>query len=286
MQSTPLTLYSDGIALAADLWLPKAASADAPAPGVLLCHGWSGLKDSLNAGLAPRLVGAGLACLTFDYRGWGESEGRIVPNRPLTAPLTAGHQSLEVRVVREHVDPFEQVNDAHAALDCLAGSTAVDGDRLGVWGTSFGAGHALTLAGNDSRVRALVVQAGLLRPNMPVTAIGYCLERARQKAAGEIDSVTDGLDSIPGLPGTGDLANMARYWPIRLADRVNAPTRVIDTELEDVFDRSLNGDVLYALLKDRLACDHRLLPCKHFAIYEAYAEEAGALARDWFLEHL
>ena len=286
MPAAPLTLHSDGIALAADLWLPEAASSDAPTPGVLLCHGWSGLRESLNAGLAPRLAAAGLACLTFDYRGWGDSEGRIVPDRSLKAPPTAGHQSLKVRVVREHVDPFEQSGDAQAAFDRLAGSAAIDGERLGVWGTSFGAGHALTLAGNDPRVRALVVQAGLLRPNMPDEAVSYCLRRAHQKAAGEIDSVTDGLDSIPGLSGTGDLANMARYWPIRLADRVTAPTRVIDAEQEDFFDRGQNGDALYAMLRDRVACDHRLLPCRHFAIYEEYAEEAGRLARDWFLEHL
>ena len=286
MRSTPLTVHCDGIALAADLWLPDAASAGAPAPGVLLCHGWSGLKASLNAGIAPALAGAGLACLTFDYRGWGESGGRIVPDlAPGTAPK-AGREALTVRVVREHVDPFEQVRDAQAAFDRLAGSDAVDGDRLGVWGTSFGAGHALTLAGCDARVRALVVQAGLLRPNMPDAALAYCLERARQKAAGEIDSVTDGLDAVPGLAGTGDLANMARYWPIRLAERVEAPTRVIDAEREDFLDRSLNGDALHALLKHRVACEHRLLPCRHFAIYEEYAEEAGRLAREWFLDHL
>jgi alpha/beta superfamily hydrolase len=42
---------------------------------VLLCRGFAGIKELLLPAHAERFQKAGVAALTFDYRGFGGSEG-------------------------------------------------------------------------------------------------------------------------------------------------------------------------------------------------------------------
>jgi pimeloyl-ACP methyl ester carboxylesterase len=71
--------------------------------------------------------------LTFDYRGFGASEGQ-----------------------RWTPWPHEQVRDVRNALSFLAQQAGVDARRLGVVGISMGGGHAISAAAEDERVGAVV----------------------------------------------------------------------------------------------------------------------------------
>src|SRR5262245_59611670 len=75
------TIISEGSRLAAELFTLK-QNADNPLPTIIMCHGWGGIAQRLRPD-AVVFAQAGYFVVTFDYRGWGSSEGRIVSTRPL-----------------------------------------------------------------------------------------------------------------------------------------------------------------------------------------------------------
>jgi hypothetical protein len=73
-----VTIWSDGVRMAGDLHLPQDLKPGDKLPAVLFCAGTGGTKKGTPQRLAPRFVEAGLAFLAFDYRGWGESDSRLM----------------------------------------------------------------------------------------------------------------------------------------------------------------------------------------------------------------
>jgi uncharacterized protein len=61
-------------------------------------------------------------------------------------------------VIREVVDPFDELWDIRHALDWLEGEPGVDCSRIGLWGSSFGGGLVVWMAAHDERVRCVVSQ--------------------------------------------------------------------------------------------------------------------------------
>ena len=60
---------------------------------------------------------------------------------------------------RQLLDPGRQLEDWSAAIDYITSLPNVDPNRVGVWGSSFGGGHAISIAARESgRVRAAVAQ--------------------------------------------------------------------------------------------------------------------------------
>ena len=129
----PAIFYSDGLRLAGEIFLPRGEVGTARLPGVVLCTGIQGIKELGMPLLAQALAEAGFAALTFDYRGFGSSEGARW--RPL---------------------PYEQVRDVRAAITYLSRHPLVDGQRVGLLGMSFGGAHALVAAAEDERARCVV----------------------------------------------------------------------------------------------------------------------------------
>jgi len=128
------TPESDGrpVQLDTTLYLP----ASAPAPAILLAHGFGGDKTDLDT-QARDLARAGYVVLTYSARGFGKSGGLV------------------------HLDaPAFEVADGSKLVDYLATQVSVrkdsDGDpRIGVAGSSYGGGLALLLAGTDHRIDAV-----------------------------------------------------------------------------------------------------------------------------------
>lgn len=124
--------------------------AGAPAPVVLLFHGFTGSRDELpvtgtDEGVFSRtarlLAEQGIASLRIDFRGSGESPGAFADTT------------------------FEgQVADGLAALDWLEASPAVDGQRLGLIGWSQGGLVATAVAGRSDKPDALVLWAAVADP--------------------------------------------------------------------------------------------------------------------------
>ena len=75
MVRRPVSFFSARLRLDGDLYLPEDVPAGALLPAVIPCSGYTGLKDIHPARFARALVPHGYACLAFDYRGFGASEG-------------------------------------------------------------------------------------------------------------------------------------------------------------------------------------------------------------------
>jgi hypothetical protein len=79
---------------------------------------------------------AGYLAVTFDYRGWGKSDSRLILAGGKPEPKD-GKLIAEVRDVREVVDPIDQTTDLLNAINWVQGEPLCDGNRIGLWGSSF-----------------------------------------------------------------------------------------------------------------------------------------------------
>src|SRR6516164_899703 len=71
----PVTFYSEGVKLAGDLFLPADIKPGERRAGIVLCHGYTGVRSIYLPDNARVLAEAGYVVLTFDYKGWGDSDG-------------------------------------------------------------------------------------------------------------------------------------------------------------------------------------------------------------------
>jgi dienelactone hydrolase len=281
-----IVVWSEGTRLAGDLWQPDDLSAGERRPALLLCHGWGGLKEHLNATYAPFFCKAGFVVMTFDYRGWGESDSKLVMLDEQPIPDEEGVVTVRARAIREVVDPFDQFLDITNCLDYLQGEPAVDADRIGLWGSSYGGGHVSTMAARDSRVKAIVAQVSSQGGGEAAGTAELAQMRATARARGEAEPIPQGSDGVPGLAGTPDIPKMSRYRPLATAGQIRVPTLVIDAEHEELMDRMQNGHALYEIVRQNAPAEYAVFPCKHYEIYDVHYREAAKLARDFLVRHL
>jgi dienelactone hydrolase len=281
-----ITIWSDGTRMAADLWLPPGFDDSVRHPAILLTHGWGGERRHLNNSYAPKFARAGFVVLTFDYRGWADSDSRLVIIGDLPQPDDTGEVTVRARAIREVVDPYDQVRDITSALDYLVGEPGVDVERIGIWGTSYSGGHVIYIGARDKRVAAIVSQVGYQGVGWTPQRQRFANQRAIDKARGVIDPIPQGIDVVPNLRGTPDLGKMADYRPIELARDVRVPTLVIDVTEEELFDRMKNGHAVYEIVKNNAQAEYRTFPGKHYGIYNQYYPAASSLALDWFRRYL
>ena len=280
---TPVRIWSEGSRLAADLF--KLAGAEAPAPAILLCHGWGGLKSHL-AMYAEVFARHGYICLTFDYRGWGESDGKLIPLPDAPMLLEAGEFTLRARVLREIVDPVDQTTDVKNCLAYLLSEDGVDPDRTGLWGTSYGGGHVVFTAGHDERVKTVVAQIGGF--GFPAEYRDFARGRLADRARGRIDPPVPqhGLDATAGLKGTPDVARMMDHAPLRAAEQVRAPTLIMDAEFEELNDRHSHGEAAHKIIGRNAPSEYHTFPGKHYDVYDKYFQPSVDLALGWFDRYL
>jgi dienelactone hydrolase len=285
IERRPITIWSEGSRLAAEVIRP--AGRVGPLPAILLCHGWAGLKEHLAERYAVPFAKAGYVCLVFDYRGWGGSDGRMI-STPKTPMLTkVGEQEATVRVIRELVDPIDQVADIRACLAWLLTEDGVDPERVGLWGSSYGGGHVVVVAGTDERPRAVVAQiGGFGSPDPKAEWVAFQRKRAADKARAAIDPpVPQGIDSAPGLRGDPDVARQLFHQPIKAAEGIRVPTLLIDAEFEEYAEPATHGYVAGVVAKHAVS-ERVTFPCSHYKVYDEYYAPALKLALDWFDRYL
>lgn len=117
-------------------WVLRPAESTGPVPCVVLGHGFGATCEARLLAYAERFAGAGLAAVAFDYRHFGESEGEP----------------------RQLLDIGRQLEDWSAAVSFARSLDGVDPERIAVWGSSFGGGHAIRTAAADERIAAAVAQ--------------------------------------------------------------------------------------------------------------------------------
>jgi dienelactone hydrolase len=290
--SEPITIWSDGVQLAGDLWKPEGLQVGEQRPALLMVHGWGGTKSHLNQAYAPRFAALGYIVLTFDYRGWGDSDGKLLR----TGAKPQGDMEeyvLRVKEVRTIVDPIDQLEDIRNAYYYLIGEANVDPQRLAIWGSSLGGGLALqsaaTLPGFQvliTQVGAVNPQAGLQDPQSPLNEQAMISWRSA-RARGEATPFPGPETTAEGLTGFPDWPEYVTYDPFASRNDLTAATLIIDAADEELFDIQRNGHALYEDIKDRLSARYEALPGKHYDIYrgESY-QTALELETNWLREHL
>jgi len=285
-----VSYYSEGAKIGATLYVPDDA-AGRLVPCVVLCHGFTGIKELILPDYARRFAAAGLAALAFDYRGFGASEGE-----------------------RGRLLWRDQVQDVRNSITFAQTLAGVDAERIGLWGTSYGAANVIYAAGIDPRAKCVVAQVGFgdggrrmkdrsaeeLAPLRQMIAA----EQRKRVLTGERTMVDpfmiladpeskaffdDASKNLPGLKTQVTLETLEailEYEPELVADRI-APRALLllagelDTvtpadEFRSVFARAGEPKKLVVLPGIR-----------HYEIYHGEPLERSAReAVDWFTAHL
>lgn len=285
-----VTIWSEGTRLAADLFVPDDLRDGEKRPAILLCHGWGGPKSHLSATYAPYLCKGGFVCLTFDYRGWFESDARLITPEKQPAPDAEGFVTVRARQVREVVDPLDQNRDIHNALDYLIAEPAADPNRIGIWGSSFGGGHAIHMAGTDPRIKAVVSQVPGMGPAPDAQGFAAPMEEVQKLASamarGEITMIPRPKEQPESLKGIGDFTTMWRYRPRVAATHIRVPTLIIDQQDEEYGGRESSGLAAKNAIPSTTIVKYHVFPGTHYDIYEKNYRASAQMARDWFTEHL
>ncbi|GAA3525004.1 alpha/beta fold hydrolase [Aeromicrobium panaciterrae] len=116
-------------------WLYLPDGVEAP-PIVILGHGLGATREMRLGAFAERFAAAGIASLAFTYRHFGDSSGEP-------------RQLLSIK---------RQLADWDAAIAHVKSRSDVDTSKIAVWGSSFGGGHAITVAARHPELAAAVSQ--------------------------------------------------------------------------------------------------------------------------------
>ena len=289
-----VTIWSDATRISGDVYRPKDLKPTERLPAIVFVHGTGGVKKtpfSIQLGVA--FAQHGYIFLNFDYRGWGESESRLLMLEKMPEPDEKGELTVRARAVRWQMDFQDQTTDIRNAIAFLAGEPNVDRERIGIFGTSYGGSLVTWTAAYDPRIKCAVAQVpglGGIR-GLPYSQNAYGL--MTRQARGE----TEPVPYEHGAPG-GKMAayshmryNMAKdiaYDPFQAAQRVKIPMLIIDAGSEELMDIKQNGGRVAEILKaNGTPVDYRVIPgIGHYGVYTNKFDEVLKMELDWFDEHL
>jgi dipeptidyl aminopeptidase/acylaminoacyl peptidase len=287
-----VSFYSEGEKLQGILRTPD--TGDGPFRGIVQGPGWMGLKDAnLYLPYHEALTAAGFAVLIFDYRGFGDSEGRS-----------------------DLLIPSMQLEDLINAVTYLAARDDIDSDNIGTFGSGgTGGGNAIVLAASDDRVRCAVSQVPVAdgedwlhrmrsehewvsflerletdRTTRVMTGSGELVhpreeimvptpERRATNVKGDVDSRT------PTAVQLRSAEAILTYKPIDLVSSV-APTALMIIAVED--DAVTPTDHAVALY-EAAGSPKKLVMQRHtthYAAYKQYGDTVIPQIVEWFDSHL
>jgi dienelactone hydrolase len=175
---------------------------DGATGAVVLGHGLSAVRDQRLPAYAERFAEAGLAALIFDYRHFGASAGEP----------------------RQLLDINRQLEDWRSALAYARGLEGIK--RVGLFGSSFGGGHVLSIAAEEPAVAAVVAQcpmtdglkASLMTPKLTAAKLAKV---ALQDQVGSYLGRRPKL--IPAVGRPGELALMSAPDAVEGFESITAP---------------------------------------------------------------
>lgn len=129
---------AEGVTLRGWHYVPDGAAG--PVPTIVMAHGFSATKEMYLDRFAEAFAAAGFAALVFDNRNFGASDGEP----------------------RQEIDPWQQVQDYRHAISYALTLPETDGERIGVWGSSYSGGHVIVVGAIDRRVKCVSAQVPLI----------------------------------------------------------------------------------------------------------------------------
>lgn len=289
-----VTIWSDGTRMAGDVYRPKNLKATDKLPAIVFVHGTGGVKKAgWSCQLGAAFAQNGYIFLNFDYRGWGESESKLLMLEKMPEPDAKGEVTVKARAIRWQMDFQDQTTDIRNAIAFISGEPNVDPERIGIFGTSYGGGLVTWIAAYDPRVKCAAAQVpgmgGGRGPKYYANAYGLMTRQAR----GE----TEPIPFEQGAPG-GKMAayahmryNVAKDVPfdaIRAAKDVKVPMLIIDAGKEELMDIAKNGGRVADILKENgTPVKYHVIPdIGHYGIYGEKLRDALKMELDWFNKHL
>jgi fermentation-respiration switch protein FrsA (DUF1100 family) len=287
MNQRTVNFFSEETRMEGDLFVPSDLKANERRPGVVICHGFTGVRSLILGDYAKIFAEAGFVALTFDYRGYGGSEG-----------------------IRRRLIPMEQIDDIRNAISFFETLPEVDPDRIGLWGTSFGGANAPYAAAVDTRIKAVVGQVGFgdgERFLLDARRFGERAElmkkveedrrRRAVEGTGSRLSPLDALNSAQTNAFLGEsLKNVAptridiswetiektlEYKPIEVIDRIAPRALLLIGARDDDLCKIEGYEKLYARAREPKKLV--VLPITHYEIYGGkWLEESSGLAVEWF----
>ena len=176
-------------AVVSNLHLP---SGTGPFPAVVVGGPMTSVKEQVTGVYARAFAERGIAALSIDHRGYGESSG---------AP-------------RQYEHCGRKVEDLRAAVQALAGHPKVDASRMGLAGVCLGAGYAAHASLGLPLVKALGLVVGYFRDPDAMRSsdrAGFDAKVAQGRDARLHYEATGDVVTIPAVALTGDAAMQTPY---------------------------------------------------------------------------
>ena len=133
-----VTFQSNDLTLAGNLYFPADFDESNTYPAALVGGSLTSVKEQMAGTYAKKLAENGIVALAFDYRNYGESEGRP----------------------RQYEDPSLKLQDLEAAVTYLISLPYISG--VGGLGVCTSGGNVAYLAEHDPRVKAIATVAAWL----------------------------------------------------------------------------------------------------------------------------
>jgi glyoxylase-like metal-dependent hydrolase (beta-lactamase superfamily II)/dienelactone hydrolase len=280
-------VMSEGTRLTAELFSLK-TQAGKKLPTIIMCHGWGGVAANLRQD-AIAFARAGYLVVTFDYRGWGASDARVILTKPAPRDRQGTRFTAEVEEVREVVDPLDQTTDLLNVVHWVHGESQCDPARIGLWGSSYSGSHVVYAAARDARVKATVSQVPALDSRWVLQTPkekDLTYKEATERARGEIGYPKPGARVIGNLRGAPLREKLMNYAPVEDADKAPGCAMLfILAEKEELFDNKDHGVKAY----DRTRGPKKLVvipKITHYGVYTVARPQAQKLAIEWYDQHL
>ncbi len=234
-------IMSEGVRMSAEVFAPKNPKTNR-LPTIVMSHGWGGTAALLRPD-AVAFAEAGYLVVTFDYRGWGKSDSRLILANK-TLERKDGKLFAEVKEIREVVDPIDQTTDILNAIHWVVGEKQCDPEHIGLWGSSYSGGHVVYVAARDPRVKAFVSQIGAMDSRWAIANAqmrAYTYSQATVRTHGKLDYPKPGA-KFGNLTGQPVIEKLAVYAPIEDIDRCKDCAKLfLIAENEELFDNKANA---------------------------------------------
>jgi uncharacterized protein len=268
-----------------------------PAPGIVMAHGFSGVKEQLDH-YAALFAASGFSVLLYDHRSFGASGG----------------------FPRYEVDPFRQISDWRDAITfALTQPEFDDSVTVGVFGSSYAGGLAMVIAACDHRVGTVVAQipnvsghrnSPLLLGEDGIAEVRRrsALDRAARLAGGQPEmvpvftTVEGGFCALPPAVDASYIDSVEQQSTWRNTVTLRSVEHLIDFEpagwVPHIAPKPLlmivgkhdactfvevQREVFATAGEPKKLVEH---PGGHFDTYSTHFGVAGYAARDWFVEHM
>lgn len=174
-------------------WLYR-PDGDGTAPGIVMAHGLSAVKEMFLDDYAAAFAEAGFAVVAYDHFGFGASDGE--PRQSPAAEL--------------------QLPGYRDAIAWLGSQESVDPARIGIWGSSLSGGEVITLAAEPLPIACAVAQVPNLGAGDGVLPTGALAVFQRVIEQGDDTAVIAAVTDDPDGEGVM-FVDSSSAWFVRVA---------------------------------------------------------------------